>query len=112
MKISIAVILLGLILIDGAWTVADEIKISDIPRHTQMSSFPAPEGAPGMGRYSPPLPSNPNLPTLWIIGDSTVRNGTLGEGPDTAQWGWGAADRCLFRSRKIERRQSGIWRDQ
>jgi lysophospholipase L1-like esterase len=30
------------------------------------------------------------LPTLWIIGDSTVRNGTLGDGSNMGQWGWGA----------------------
>jgi lysophospholipase L1-like esterase len=33
------------------------------------------------------LPSNPTLPTLWIIGDSTVRNGQ-GDGAN-GQWGWG-----------------------
>jgi lysophospholipase L1-like esterase len=30
------------------------------------------------------------LPTLWIIGDSTVRNGTLADGSNMGQWGWGA----------------------
>lgn len=34
-----------------------------------------------------PLPKNPSLPTLWIIGDSTVRNGE-GNGAN-GQWGWG-----------------------
>lgn len=34
-----------------------------------------------------PLPANPNLPTLWLIGDSTVRNGH-GDGAN-GQWGWG-----------------------
>ena len=33
--------------------------------------------------------SNPTLPTLYIIGDSTVRNGTRGDGSN-GQWGWGA----------------------
>jgi rhamnogalacturonan acetylesterase len=41
--------------------------------------------AQGVSATQPAL--NPNLPTLWIIGDSTVKNGhdtgTLG------QWGWG-----------------------
>ena len=27
---------------------------------------------------------------MWIIGDSTVRNGTLGDGSNLNQWGWGA----------------------
>ena len=34
-----------------------------------------------------PLPAPNNLPTLWIIGDSTVRNGQ-GDGAN-GQWGWG-----------------------
>lgn len=33
------------------------------------------------------LPKNVSLPTLWIIGDSTVRNGQ-GDGAN-GQWGWG-----------------------
>ena len=66
------------------------IQISDVPRNTQMGNPPAPEGAPGNGRYFPPVPANSALPTLWIIGDSTVRNGTLGDGSNAGQWGWGA----------------------
>ena len=57
---------------------SDSIQISDVPLNTQMGSPPAPDGAPGNGRYFPPTPAHPTLPTLWIIGDSTVRNGTLG----------------------------------
>lgn len=34
-----------------------------------------------------PLPANPKLRSLWIIGDSTVRNGE-GNGAN-GQWGWG-----------------------
>ena len=34
-----------------------------------------------------PLPGNPRLPTLFLIGDSTVRNGR-GTGANN-QWGWG-----------------------
>lgn len=78
-----------------------DIQINDVPRGTQMGSLPAPDGAPGNGRYSPPMPARPNLPTLWIIGDSTVRNGTLGEGPVTAQWGWGAPIVAYFDPAKI-----------
>ena len=33
--------------------------------------------------------SDPNLPTLFLIGDSTVRTGTRGDGAN-GQWGWGA----------------------
>ncbi len=66
------------------------IQTSDVPRDTQMGSPHAPAGAPGNGRYFPPIPANPALPPLWIIGDSTVRNGTLGNGSHLNQWGWGA----------------------
>jgi len=34
-----------------------------------------------------PVPANPKLPTLFLIGDSTVRNGR-GDGVN-GQWGWG-----------------------
>jgi lysophospholipase L1-like esterase len=34
-----------------------------------------------------PIPANPKLPTLFLIGDSTVRNGQ-GNGAN-GQWGWG-----------------------
>ena len=34
-----------------------------------------------------PVPANPQLPTLFLIGDSTVRNGK-GDGAN-GQWGWG-----------------------
>src|SRR5579875_3199893 len=34
-----------------------------------------------------PTPKNPALPALWIVGDSTVRNGH-GDGAN-GQWGWG-----------------------
>jgi lysophospholipase L1-like esterase len=45
------------------------------------------------------LPANPALPTLWIIGDSTVRNGQ-GVG-DLGQWGWGDEIAPYFDTAKI-----------
>jgi lysophospholipase L1-like esterase len=77
------------------------IQISDVPRGTQIGSAPAPAGAPGNGRYSPPLPANPSLPTLWLIGDSTVRNGTTGDNGPAGQWGWGAPLAAYFDLQKI-----------
>jgi len=77
------------------------IEIQDVPRNTQMGSPPAPDGAPGNGRYFPPTPANLSLPTLWIIGDSTVRNGTLGDGSNMQQWGWGAPIVAHFDLTKI-----------
>jgi len=40
-----------------------------------------------IGWLNLPEPANPDLPTLFLIGDSTVRNGR-GDGAD-GQWGWG-----------------------
>lgn len=45
-------------------------------------------------------PSDPNLPTLFLIGDSTVRTGSRGDGA-LGQWGWGAPIGELFDRRKI-----------
>src|SRR5690348_15125819 len=51
---------------------------------TAQSSGPDPSQS-----HLPPMlaPANPHLPTLYIIGDSTVRNGQ-GDG-NNGQWGWG-----------------------
>ena len=77
------------------------LKISDVPRATQIGSGPAPAGAPGNGRYSPPVRADPSLPTLWLIGDSTVRNGTAGDNGPAGQWGWGAPLPAYFDLKKI-----------
>jgi lysophospholipase L1-like esterase len=77
------------------------LQISDVSRGTQMGPGPAPADAPGNGRYTPPLPANPSLPTLWLIGDSTVRNGTSGDNGPTGQWGWGAPITAYFDLKKI-----------
>jgi len=50
-----------------------------------------------------PVPANPALPTLFLIGDSTVRNGRddgQGLGP-AGQWGWGHTIAELFDPAKI-----------
>jgi lysophospholipase L1-like esterase len=60
------------------------LQITDIPRSTQAG--PAPESGRGIPA---PFPADAKLPTLWLIGDSTVRNGTAGDGGN-GQWGWGA----------------------
>lgn len=46
-----------------------------------------------------PLPQNPNLPTLFLVGDSTVRNGS-GNGAG-GQWGWGEPLVDYFETSKI-----------
>jgi len=46
-----------------------------------------------------PEPANPNLPSLFLIGDSTVRNGR-GDGAG-GQWGWGEPIADYFDAAKI-----------
>jgi lysophospholipase L1-like esterase len=57
-------------------------------------------GPPGP-RYSPPVPVDAKLPTLWLIGDSTVRNGSAGDGSNLNQWGWGAPLTFYFDPQKV-----------
>jgi lysophospholipase L1-like esterase len=57
------------------------------------SAQPLPEQQPSPtdpavhARLNLPTPANPQLPTLFLVGDSTVRNGR-GDGAG-GQWGWG-----------------------
>jgi hypothetical protein len=46
-----------------------------------------------------PTPANPKLPTLFLVGDSTVRNGH-GDGAQ-GQWGWGEPLVSFFDTSKI-----------
>lgn len=55
----------------------------------------------GTARYSPPLPLDATLPTFWLIGDSTVRNGSAGDGTNLNQWGWGAPLTFFFDAQKV-----------
>lgn len=68
---------------------------SDIPRSTQAGTLPA--GA----SYKPPVPPSNTLPNLWLIGDSTVRNGSAGDGSILNEWGWGAPIVAYFDLTKI-----------
>ncbi len=64
------------------------------------SDAPAPAPAPTSGTRRPlPVPADPQLPTLFLIGDSTVRNG-LGDGSN-GQWGWGDPIAAFFDGDKI-----------
>src|SRR5215475_16158579 len=44
-------------------------------------------------------PINPALPTFWIIGDSTVRNGA--DTGNNGQWGWGNPIAAYFDTGRI-----------
>jgi len=54
---------------------------------------------PARIRHKPLMPANPALPSLFIIGDSTVRNGEGNGGG--GQWGWGEPIVALFDTNKI-----------
>jgi lysophospholipase L1-like esterase len=56
--------------------------------------------APSLASLHLPVPANPALPTLFLIGDSTVRNGH-GDGAG-GQWGWGEPIFNLFDPAKID----------
>ena len=62
-----------------------------------QSQLPTDPGA--HDRLNLPKPSNPHLPTLFLVGDSTVRNGH-GDGAN-GQWGWGEPLADYFDPSKI-----------
>lgn len=65
------------------------------------SAAPQTSGPDPSQSHLPPMrtPANPKLPTLYIIGDSTVRNGQ-GDGRN-GQWGWGDVIGKYFDPAKI-----------
>ena len=65
-----------------------------------VEAYPA---APPAVKIPLPNPTNPNLPTLFLIGDSTVRNGR-GDGSN-GQWGWGEPLGRFFDAVENQRRQ-------
>ncbi|MDQ6785456.1 MAG: rhamnogalacturonan acetylesterase [Acidobacteriota bacterium] len=69
-----------------------------IPVNAQENAPKLP--SPGNSNRKPlPEPTNPKLPTLFLIGDSTVRNGQ-GDGAN-GQWGWGEPLVDYFNPAKI-----------
>ena len=85
-------LLLGLASVPALFA-ADTPAVSSSPAQPQGQAPAAPKpppdvhgvdmrtqsGPPGQ-RYSPPSPPDNGLPTFWLIGDSTVRNGSAGDG--------------------------------
>jgi lysophospholipase L1-like esterase len=70
------------------------------PPNTHGVDMRTQAGPPGQ-RYSPPVPVDEKLPTFWLIGDSTVRNGSAGDGTNQNQWGWGAPLTFYFDPHKV-----------
>ena len=76
------------------------LRAMDIPRYTQTGPLPSP--APARHWVIAPMPHDPNLPTIWTIGDSTVRCGVNATGDDRpGQWGWGTPFVGYFDPRRV-----------
>ena len=63
------------------------VLISPAVSPAQQVSQPSPADPALHEKLGLPTPANPKLPTLFLVGDSTVRNGH-GDGAN-GQWGWG-----------------------
>jgi lysophospholipase L1-like esterase len=85
-------ILLSLVIASLFCAKANAQKLTPAPFPPETQAQPpasaAPTTDPG-ATVRPPLPTakDPSLPTLYLVGDSTVRNGK-GDGAG-GQWGWG-----------------------
>ena len=74
------------------------LPASDYAQTADQTTAPA-TNAPARPRMRENVPANPNLPSLYFVGDSTVRNG---QGTGTGgQWGWGDELAPLFDTSKI-----------
>jgi lysophospholipase L1-like esterase len=62
------------------------LPATDFAQTTNQAAASA-TNAPGRARRPENVPANPKLPSLFLIGDSTVRNGQGNGGG--GQWGWG-----------------------
>jgi rhamnogalacturonan acetylesterase len=60
---------------------------------------PAPTPPPASSQPTLPEPTNPELPSLFLVGDSTVRTGR-GDGAN-GQWGWGEPLTAYFDTARI-----------
>jgi lysophospholipase L1-like esterase len=81
--------------------VGREIGVAD-PKYIRAPKLAVPKGAPNDEWFrwlNLPEPADPALPNVFLIGDSTVRNGR-GDGVD-GQWGWGDAISVYFDPAKV-----------
>jgi lysophospholipase L1-like esterase len=92
------IVTLNLVLIAMFSAGARGQSVAAAPAEQPKPAVAEPSGATGQGQVQPtdpgarvrpelPTAKNPALPTLYLVGDSTVRNGK-GDGGG-GQWGWG-----------------------
>lgn len=84
---------------------ASFLLLGGLARLAFAADTPLPAAAPEAPRQGPrmPEPADPKLPSLVLIGDSTMRNGRddgQGKGAE-GQWGWGHTIADLFDPAKI-----------
>lgn len=72
---------------------------SPLVAQTQPAQTPSPTDPAAHAALHLPAPANPALPTLFLVGDSTVRNGKA-DGAH-GQWGWGEPLAALFDPARI-----------
>jgi lysophospholipase L1-like esterase len=84
----------------GGIQAAQQSQPSVAPVQAQPAVPPVQATDPGATVRPPlPTPQHPDLPTLYLVGDSTVRNGRAdGAG---GQWGWGEPLTDFFNADKI-----------
>jgi rhamnogalacturonan acetylesterase len=78
------------------WAACSFAQTAAVPAEPAQASATDPSGDAKLGL---PVPANPGLPTLFLVGDSTVRNGH-GDGAQ-GQWGWGEPLVAFFDPAKI-----------
>ena len=81
---------IGLVMVLMLGVAAGQVQPAQVPSPTDPSATVR----PGL-----PVPQNPKLPSLILVGDSTVRNGR-GDGGQ-GQWGWGEPLVSFFDTSKM-----------
>jgi lysophospholipase L1-like esterase len=90
LPVAVALLLLGV----AATALVAQEPAKPTPPAPAVTTDPAARARPPL-----PVPANPKLPSLFLVGDSTVRNGR-GDGGQ-GQWGWGEPLVDLFDTSKI-----------
>jgi unsaturated rhamnogalacturonyl hydrolase len=83
----------------GSVAPAPGIAGAPLAGQKQPAQTPGPTDPSSHAKIVLPVPANPNLPSLFFVGDSTVRNGR-GDGAG-GQWGWGDEMAPFFNTAKI-----------
>jgi lysophospholipase L1-like esterase len=75
------------------------LSLGSAAAQVQPAQVPSPTDPGARARPVLPVPANPALPSLILVGDSTVRNGQGNGGG--GQWGWGEPLASFFDPAKI-----------